>query len=477
MVLATEIKTSRQQVKPQKDFATMARLFDDLAPQYDFWKNKNYYFYQEIERFYKSIIPEGKNVLEISTADGYILNSLKPAHGVGLSMSARMAEKAKEKYQHLNFINTTIEDYKAEAQFDYVVIYNFLEYVFDLFDFCSTLHAKVSSGTKIMLTCINPLWRPIMGFAARFKMRAPIEMKNFVTYRDVENIVSVSGFEVIESGYRMFLPIKIPFISHFLNKLIPRLPFLRHLCLVQYIIARPKQNSTIDRSLSCSVVIPCHNEEGNIEECINRVPELGDYTEILIVDDGSTDNTANIVREIQKRKDNVNLISYIPNKGKGHAVRTGFSAGKGDIQMILDADMAVLPEELTKFYNVLASHQAEFVNGSRMIYDMVPGAMKFLNYLGNKVFGIILSFIIGQRNTDTLCGTKAFYKKDYKSFKMGRCPWGDFDLLFEAAKMKLKTIEMPVHYYPRVQGESKMKAFKHGLLLLRMCWYGFWHLG
>ena len=171
------------------------------------------------------------------------------------------------------------------------------------------------------------------------------------------------------------------------------------------------------------------------------------------------------------------MISYTPNKGKGHAVRTGFNEAKGDILIILDADMAVLPEELIKFYNVLASRQAEFVNGTRMVYDIAPEAMKFLNYLGNKMFGIILTFIIGQRNTDTLCGTKAFYKADYKNFKMCKCQWGDFDLLFESARMKLKTVELPVHYYPRLEGKSKMKAFRHGVQLLKMCWYGFWYLG
>lgn len=464
-------------IKFKENIAEISSLFDKVANEYECWRKKNYYYHREIERFCKDMIPQGRSVLEIGTGDGHLLDAVKPSYGLGLDISSRMIEIARVKYPHLNFINSTIDGYNAKVKFDYAIISNLLEYVFDLYVFFNALNTKISSDTKVIITGVNPLWEPILKLTTKLRMRTPVQMKNFVTCKDVENILSISGYEVIESGYRVFLPINIPVISYFFNKLIPRLPFFKNLCFVQYIIARQKQKFEIDTGLSCSVIIPCHNEEGSIKECIERIPVLGAYTEILIVDDGSTDKTADIVKDIQIKKKNVRLISYTPNKGKGCAVRAGFNEAKGDILIILDADMAVLPEELTKFYNTLASHQTEFVNGTRMIYDMAPGAMKFINFMGNKIFGIILTFIMGQRNTDTLCGTKAFYKKDYVNFKMGKCPWGDFDLLFESARMKLKTAELPVHYYPRVEGKSKMKAFRHGIQLLKMCWYGFWYLG
>ncbi|MFA4991736.1 MAG: glycosyltransferase [Candidatus Omnitrophota bacterium] len=464
-------------LKSREDAVSIGKLFDRLADTYESWQRKNYYYHGEIERFYSDAIPNGKRVMEIGSATGTLLSRLKPSFGVGIDVSARMVEIASKKFPRLKFINSTIENCAADEKLDYVVISNLLEYVPDLYDFFKELHGKIGKCAKLIITGVNPLWAILLKAATRLRLRTPIPLKNFVTLKDIENMLSISEFEVIESGYRLFLPLNIPLISCFLNKLMPRLPILRNLCLVQYIIARPKQDLGVDKGFTCSVIVPCHNEEGNIEECARRIPEMGNVTEILVVDDGSTDNTASLVREIQKKNKNVNLISYIPNRGKGAAVKTGFDAAKGDIVMILDADMAVAPEELVKFYNVLASRQAEFVNGTRMVYDMAPGAMKFLNYLGNKMFGILLSFIIGQRNTDTLCGTKAFYKSDYVNFRMGKCPWGDFDLLFEAARMKLKTVEMPVHYYPRVEGKSKMKAFRHGAILLRMCWRGFWYLG
>jgi hypothetical protein len=405
-----------------------------------------------------------------------LLNKLNPAYGVGLDVSEEMVKIAAAKYPDLTFVNSAIEDYPKNEDFDYVVISNLLEYVFDLYDFFFILKQKITAHTKIVITSINPLWGLAIKIATALGFRTPVKMNNFVTYKDIENIMSISGYEIIESGYRMFLPVRIPLVSCFLNKIVSRLPIIRNLCLLQYTIARPKQRGEIDTQLKCSVIVPCYNEQENIENCILSIPDLGDYTEIVVVNDGSADNTLKIIEGLKKKISNLTCVSYSPNKGKGHAVKQGLDAARGDILIILDADMAVLPEDLKKFYNVLASNQAEFVNGTRMIYGMVPGAMKFVNYLGNKAFGIMISFIIGQRNTDTLCGTKAFCKKDYLNFKMGRCPWGDFDLLFESSRMKLKMVEMPVHYYPRTAGKSKMKVIKHGIMLMRMCWYGFWYL-
>jgi hypothetical protein len=466
-----------QDIRFREYIMKVSGQFDAIADQFEFLRKKNYYYHQEIGRFYKDVVPKGKNVLEIGCACGNLLDELEPGYGVGLDISPKMIEIAIRKYPRINFIKSMIEDYEPGIKFDYVIISNLLEHIFDLYDFFNVLRPKISPSTKLIITGINPIWEPLMRLATSLRMRTPIQMKNFVTCKDIENILCVSGYEVIESGYRVFFPKKAPFISYFLNKLIPRLPLFKNLCVAQYIIARPKQELRTDRSLSCSVIIPCHNEEGNVRGCVEKVPRMGDYTEILVVDDGSQDKTAAIVKDMQNKIKNLRLVSYTPNRGKGHAVRTGFDSAKGDILIILDADMAVLPEELVKFYEVLASRQAEFVNGTRMIYDMAPGAMRFINFMGNKIFGIILSFIMGQRNTDTLCGTKAFYKSDYMNFRMGKCPWGDFDLLFGAAKMKLKTVEIPVHYYPRLEGESKMKAFRHGMQLLKMCWYGFWYLG
>ncbi|HIE44010.1 MAG TPA: glycosyltransferase family 2 protein, partial [Candidatus Omnitrophica bacterium] len=178
-------------------------------------------------------------------------------------------------------------------------------------------------------------------------------------------------------------------------------------------------------TLSCSVVIPCHNEAENIEECVKRVPQMGKWTEIVVVDDGSTDGTSSIVEKLMAENENLRLISYSENKGKGFAVKNGFDEARGDVVMILDADMAVEPEVLPHFFEPIARGEADAVNGTRMLLPMERGAMSRFHYFGNVIFSLIFSHLLGQRITDTLCGTKALRRKDYKKIRMGRCPWGD----------------------------------------------------
>jgi glycosyltransferase involved in cell wall biosynthesis len=225
--------------------------------------------------------------------------------------------------------------------------------------------------------------------------------------------------------------------------------------------------------MSCSVIIPCYNEAGNIVDCLRRIPKMGSFTEVIVVDDGSSDGTAAMVNADLNPEVTIKLISNKVNRGKGHAVREGFDRATGDVLMILDADMAVMPEELPRFLRIIEDGVADFVNGTRVIYPMESKSMPVLNYFGNKCFSIILSWIMQQRVSDTLCGTKAMLRKDYKRITLQDASWGDFDLLFGAAKLCLKIRELPVHYKIRKAGESKMKAFRHGWILLRVCLRGF----
>lgn len=446
--------------------------FDRIAATFNKWKSRNPYYHGQIERFHVSAIPRGKRILEIGCATGDLLSRLEPEYGLGIDISENMIRIAQQKYPHLNFAVSDVGALNIDDKFDYVILSNLLEYLPDCWDFFHKLKKFCSDDTRLIITNVNPLWEPIMYLGMKLKLKTPDIQRNYITKRDVINMLTLCDYDIIEDGFRILIPIRIFLVSDFLNKLFSRMPGVNNLCCMQYIIARDRQKNLQAQESSCSVIVPCFNESENIEGCIERIPQMGKFTEIIVVDDGSSDGTSDIVNNIAKRNSDVLLVKLSVNQGKAAAIKIGFEHARGDVVIILDADMAVPPEELPKFFYAIANGNAEFVNGTRMVYPMEKGAMRFFNFLGNKIFGMILSLLVGQRNTDTLCGTKAILRKYYKYININS-HWGDFDLLFGAAKLKLKTVEMPVHYKRRIAGNSKMKAIKDGFLFLRVCWHWF----
>ena len=307
----------------------------------------------------------------------------------------------------------------------------------------------------------------------KLKAKMPEGPHNFIEKRNLGKVLEVLDFSISYSGYMLLFPKYLPGLSFFANTLGVRLWGLNKLSSVQYMTIQPRAKNTTDLGFGCSVVIPCYNEEGNIESAVRRIPKMGKMTEIIVVNDGSSDQTAEKVRSLQKDFPNLKLVDYQPNHGKGYAVRQGFDAATQDVIMILDADMSVPPEELPRFFDPINKGLCQFVNGTRLVYPMQDQAMRMLNHLGNKFFGLLMTFITQQSLTDTLCGTKALLKSDYKRIKWGLDKWGDFDLLFGAAKLGLKILEVPIHYMSRKSGESKMKTFRHGMHLLKACARGF----
>jgi glycosyltransferase involved in cell wall biosynthesis len=311
----------------------------------------------------------------------------------------------------------------------------------------------------------------------------PIQQQNWLGMQDLANLLELNHFEVVRRSTAQLVPVAIPLVAPFANRYLSGMPFLRALALTQLFVAKLAGSGgpIPTREYSCSVVVPCKNEQGNIDEIVARVPEMGKWTEIIFVDGNSNDGTVEAIsRHIEaKTRSRLSLIHQREGKGKGDAVRRGFAAAEGDILFILDADLTVPPEELPKFYAVLAEGRGEFVNGSRLVYPMEQEAMRFLNSVGNKLFGLALSEILEQRLKDTLCGTKVLFRRDYERIFRDRGffgefdPFGDFDLLFGAAKQNLKIVELPVHYRARTYGETKISRFQNGAELLRMTVHAF----
>ena len=447
--------------------------FDKIASRYDYWKGKNSYYYCTIKNFLARIIPPGSNVLEVGCGTGEILAAMQPSRGVGIDISGEMIKIASQKFLQYAFIHSPVESLPLNEKFDYIIMVDVVDHVYDIMDVFENLYRFCKPTTRIILTTINPWWEPILSFMEKIGAKMPEGPHNFIEKGILRKIFEMMDFTVSYSGFMLLFPKRIPVLSYLANSLGVRIWGLNRFSAAQYMIIQPMEKNKTNLGYGCSVIIPCYNEQDNIEEAIRRVPRMGKQTEVIVVNDGSTDKTAEKVRAIQNELPNVKLVDYKPNQGKGHAVRKGFEAASQEVLMILDADLSTPPEELPRFFEPLNKGICQFVNGTRMVYPMQEQAMRTLNLMGNKIFGLIMTFLAQQSLTDTLCGTKAMYKSDLNRVRWGLDRWGDFDLLFGAARMGSKIMEVPVHYMTRKSGESKMKAFRHGLHLLWACFKGF----
>ncbi len=456
-------------------------LFDQLAPVRDAWKARHPTYHREIARLCQSRIAPGASVLEIGCGTGDLLYALQPRRGLGIDLSPRMVEVARGKYPGLEFRVGDAEALDVEERFDYVLLSDLLGHLDDIWLAFQNLHRVCHPSTRVVVTYYNYLWEPILRAAERLGLKAPQALQNWLPPQDLTNLAVITGFEPVKQGYWLLCPIRVPLLASLANRILAHLPGLRRLDLVHYLVARPDQREKAKDQLTCTVVVPCRNEVGNVHDTVARTPSMGSHTEILFVDGDSTDGTPLAIEEAIDRSRglrDIHLIRQCPATGKGDAVRRGFAAATGDALVILDADLSVSPEDLPKFFLTLAEGRGEFVNGSRMVYPMEGQAMRFLNLLANKMFGMLFSWLLEQRVRDTLCGTKALLRRDYERIAKNRAvfghfdPFGDFDLLFGAANLGLKIVEVPVRYHERTYGQTKIRRFYHGWLLLKMFFVG-----
>ncbi|HSW44585.1 MAG TPA: glycosyltransferase [Phycisphaerae bacterium] len=451
------------------------------AADYDHWRRKNRFYYDQLARLFRRHIPPGARVLEIGCEGGDLLAFLKPARGVGVEPAPALAEVARERHPELTFITGGPEDVPPGETFDFIVICNSVGHMYDVQRTLAALQPLCGPETRVIVAYHNTLWEPILSLGSRLGLRRRVPGQNWLSRDDLANLLTLSGFDVISTFCEILLPKRVPLLSAFLNRLVVKFWPFRHLALSILLVARPR-GPAMDRSqATVSVIVPTRNERGNIESVVQRTPTMGAGTEIIFVDGWSTDGT---VEEIQRcmaahPERPMRFIAQEGARGKGQAVRQGFDAAKGDILMILDADLTVAPEDLPKFFDALVDGLGEFVNGTRLVYPMQDHAMRFLNKCGNRFFSSLFTWLIGQRFRDTLCGTKVLTKRNYERIAAGRAelglldPFGDFDLIFGAARCDLKIIEVPVRYGARTYGETNISRFRDFWLLLAMSWRAF----
>jgi SAM-dependent methyltransferase len=445
------------------------------------WRRRNAYYYKWLERIYRSVVRPNSKVLHVGCECGDLLAAVNPSYGVGVDTDPDSIELARKRFGHLRFHVMDPHELDITGKFDYVLICNSLGHWHDIQKVLEKIHPLTEERTRIVITYYNYLWEGVLRLGTHLKIRQPHSYQNWLPPKDIENLLNLSDFDVIRSTSYLMMPKRIAPLTTFCNYFLSLLPGFRLFNLVNLVIARPMPVARQDEELSVSVIVPCRNERGNIEEAIRRIRPMGRETEIIFVDGNSTDGTPEeIERQIEKHPErNIRLIHQGDAVGKADAVRKGFAAASGDVLVIQDADLTVTPEDLPKFFRALQDGKGEFINGSRLIYPMEKQAMRTLNLLGNKFFGTLFTWLLEQRFRDTLCGTKMIYRKDYELIAANRSyfgdfdPFGDFDLIFGAVKQNLKVVEVPVTYRARTYGATNISRFRHGLLLLKMSWIAF----
>jgi glycosyltransferase involved in cell wall biosynthesis len=434
-------------------------------------------------------------VLELGCGTGNLLAALQPGRGMGIDLSPQMIEKARANHPRLAFEVADAENFGVDEPFDYVVASDLIGELGDINAMFESVQQVSHGSSKLILTFHSPTMEGVLRTAQRMGLAMAPFRQNWVGVATARDLLALSDMRVVHEEHSLLVPVSIPVLSAAVNRSLAGRRAFKYFDLLNILVAETVPDRPVPKPLRCSVIIPCRNEIGNIDAAVERMPDLGPDPEIIFVDGASTDGTKERIEEVIERyrgtKD-IKLVLQMPdahygeNKdhpdaptvmlklGKGDAVRKGFDVASGDVLMILDADLTVPPEDLPRFVRPLATGKGRFINGTRLVYPMEERAMKFVNYVGNWFFSKLFTWLLEQPIRDTLCGTKVLLKSDYEQIKAGRKhfgefdPFGDFDLLFGAARLGLPIIEVPVRYRRRLAGVSKVRVSQHGWLLVAM---------
>jgi SAM-dependent methyltransferase len=434
------------------------------------------------------LIPADASVLEIGCGSGDLLASLpnpNQAARVGIDQFEDVVAGARQRHPDIVFHEAeapALDGVANLGRFDAVICDRLCHSVLDVRALLTSLGDRLSDDGRIFLTTFNYLWEVPTRIAEQLGWKLPAPTSNWLSESDFENLFAMTGLEVVKYDDRLMLPLDVPGLAPALNRYLVKLPGWNLTSLYRIYVLRKRRGARPERSpttATVTVVVPARNEAGNIAAAVERTPVMGGGTEIIFVEGGSTDGTWEKIQETiaenQRRGGPLKLSAYKQTgKGKGDAVRLGFGKATGDLLMILDADLTVPPEDLPFFFEAAVAGHADYLQGTRLVYPMEAGAMRFFNKLGNIAFSRLFTHLLQQPIKDTLCGTKVLWRRDYERLAAGRHffgdfdPFGDFDLIFGAAKLNLKLGEIPVRYRDRVYGETNIQRWKHGWLLLKM---------
>jgi SAM-dependent methyltransferase len=433
-------------------------------------------YHRRLATVYAAQIAPGQRVLEVGCGNGDLLAATRPRRGLGIDFSHDGILRARTRHSDLQFIEADAQALPLLSEtFDVIILSDLINDLWDVELVFRQLATVSRTDTRLILNFYSRVWELPLHVGQTFGFATPVLPQNWLTVQDVDNLLRLSNWEPTRQWLEILLPLDLPLLRTLANRYLVKIWPLNQLALVHFMMARPRPTGEQNSEPVVSVIIPARNEAGNIRDIFERTPPMGSATELIFVEGHSTDSTyAVIEREIVAHPERHVRLLKQNGRGKGDAVRLGFSEASGDVLMILDADLTVPPETLPRFLEALVSGNGEFINGVRLVYPMERQAMRFFNLLGNKFFSLAFSWLLGQPVKDSLCGTKVLRRIDYERIASNRSyfgdfdPFGDFDLLFGAARLNLKIVDLPIRYRERKYGETNIQRWKHGFLLLRM---------
>ena len=467
-------KTSQSpEILSRQNFTkTRQSHWDAIARKRDTWHGMGGWYHRRLEKIYRFLISPGQRVLEIGSGTGDLLAAVRPENGVGAEFSNKMITRAKQRHPKLEFVQAEAHELSnIKGPFDIIILSDLVNELWDVQGCLEQIKPLCTPRTRLIFNFYSRMWELPLYITQFLNLATPTLSQNWLTRYDIANMLHLAGFETIRAWQEILWPLPL---GSFFNKFLVRFWPFREFALSNFLVARP-QPERVEKNPSVSIIVPARNEAGNIKSIFGRIPKMGRDTELVFVEGHSQDDTyATIEKEITAHPTTPSLLLRQTGIGKADAARLGFERASGDILMILDADLTVPPEDLPRFYDALVSGKGEFINGVRLVYPMEAQAMRSLNFLGNKFFSMAFSWLLGQPIKDTLCGTKVMWKKDYELIAANRSyfgdfdPFGDFDLIFGAAKQNLKIVDLPIRYRERTYGTTNISRWKHGLLLMRM---------
>lgn len=434
------------------------------------------YYHKLLERRYQLYLSTGVRVLELGCGDGDLLAAVQPGFGVGIDFSRAALLQAKQRHTKLLFVQADAHALPFAATFDVVILSDLINDLWDVQSVFERLARIIHGRTRIVMNTHSRLWQLPLMLAEKLGFKSKTLAQNWFTLPDLRNLFRLTDYDIVKHEAEILAPFPLPVLSWFLNSILVKIWPMSALAVTNFVVARPMRAANTIRSErpSVSVVVAARNEAGNIASLLERLPKLGSATEIIFVEGHSKDDTREAIEaEIKKRPEEKIQLFKQNGIGKADAVWQGFAAARNDLLIILDADLSVPPEDLTRFYQAAAANKGEFINGSRLVYPMEDRAMQLANLAGNRIFSALFSWLLAQPIKDTLCGTKVLWRADYeqlrKQWPIGKLdPFGDFDLLLGATKLNLKIIDLPIRYRERTYGQTNISRWRHGLQLARI---------